>query len=123
MHNDPELNGKYLGKITKDFVQIADTLKEASYQIKKRGFSDYPIFVVSKVKQPLGQLLIGTEDIDIEWNFSASYLDEFLQRGIIDSKGEEAFKASYKDLDEFCCIFVVDNDFTKFIYIPYPEED
>lgn len=57
MFNDPELNGKYLGTISGDFVKVADTLKEASYQIRVRGFSDYPIFPVCKEEQPIGQLL------------------------------------------------------------------
>ena len=43
--NDPELNGKYLGTITSDFVRVADSLKEASYQIRKAGF-DFPIFAI-----------------------------------------------------------------------------
>jgi hypothetical protein len=38
MFNDPELNGKYLGTISEDFIKVADTLKEASYQIRKGGF-------------------------------------------------------------------------------------
>ena len=29
MENDPELNGKYLGTISKDFVVVAETLREA----------------------------------------------------------------------------------------------
>ena len=128
MQNDPELNGKYLGKITTDFVKIADTVKEAAYQIKKRGFSDFPIFPVSKTISPIGQLLIGKKDAeasgkDIEWNYNASYLDEFLQRGIIDEGKVEAFMQSFKNIDEFCCLFVVDGDFTKFMFVPYPNEE
>ena len=38
MQNDPRLNGKYLGTITKDFVVVADTLKEAAYQVRKEVF-------------------------------------------------------------------------------------
>ncbi len=41
MQNDPELDGKYLGTISQDFVIVSDTLKEASYQIRKRKFSEY----------------------------------------------------------------------------------
>ena len=35
MENDPELQSKakYLGTISKDFVSVSDTLKEASYQL------------------------------------------------------------------------------------------
>ena len=61
MQNDPELNGKYLETISRDFVKVSDTIKEASYQIRKREFSPYPIFPVCKVDQPIGQLLMDTD--------------------------------------------------------------
>jgi hypothetical protein len=120
MHNDPELNGKYLGTITKDFAVVADTLKEASYQIRKRAFSDFPIFPISKIDIPIGQLLIGKYEMAITWNYYVSYLDEFVQRKLVED--EEAFKQAYKDPDEFCCLFVVDTEFTNFVFIPYPED-
>ena len=122
MHNDPELDGKYLGTISRDFVVVAETLKEASYQIRKRGFSDFPIFAISKGNIPIGQLLLGREDLATTWNYHASYMDEFVQRGLIDKNKEEEFKKTFKDPDEFCCLFVVDLDFTKFTFIPYPED-
>ncbi len=118
--NDPELNGKYLGTITQDFVKVADHLKEASYMIRKRGFSDYPIFAISKLALPIGQLLIGKADLDLTWNYYASFLDEFVQRKLIEKETE--FIKYYKDADEFCCLFVVDEQFTSFIYIPYPTD-
>lgn len=122
MNNDPELNGKYLGTISKDFVQVSDTLKEASYQIRSRGFSDFPIFPVSKLELPIGQLLISKEEMNIDWNYNTTYLDEFIQREIVAEDKVEEFKRAYKDPDEFCCLFVVDNDFTNFLFIPYPED-
>lgn len=120
MHNDPELNGKYLGTISRDFVKVSDTLKEASYQIRKRGFSQYPIFPVCKTDQPIGQLLIDSSEVGTEWKYYASYLDEFIQRDLV--KEAEAFKTAFKDPDEFCCLFVVDTDFTNFVFIPFPED-
>ncbi|MEM7109157.1 MAG: hypothetical protein AAF519_13090 [Bacteroidota bacterium] len=122
MNNAPELNGKYLGSISQDFVIVADTLKEAAYQIKKRGFSEYPIFPISKIDLPIGQLLIGKLELATNWNYNASYLDEFIQLEIISEDKLDEFKSSYKDPDEFCCLFVVDDEFTKFVFIPYPED-
>jgi hypothetical protein len=119
MSNDPELNGIYLGTISQDFVKVADTLKEASYQIRKAGFA-YPIFSISKETIPVGQLLIARTDLELEWNYYASFLDEFVQRDLVAKDREEAFTATYKDPDEFCCLFVVDKDFTSFVYIPFP---
>ena len=117
MQNDPELSGKYLGTISQDFVKVADSLKEASYQIRKGGF-EYHIFPICKEMQPIGQLLIDNKDLGTTWLYFASFLDEFVQRGLIIR--EEEFKTNYKDPDEFCCLFVVDSDFTNYVYIPYP---
>lgn len=123
MNTDPELSGRYLGTITKDFATVSDTLKEASYQIRKRGFSDFPIFPISKHEQPIGKLLIGKREIDgIDWNYYASFLDEFVQRSIVGEENVESFKSTYRDADEYCCLFVVDRDFVNFIFIPYPED-
>lgn len=120
IQNDPELNGKYLGTISSDFVKVADYLKEASYQVRKRGFSDYPVFPMSKTEQPIGQLLYATDELGLQWNYYASFLDEFVQRKLIAEDKIEDFKRFYKNPDEFCCLFVIDTGFTNFIYIPYP---
>ena len=121
MQNDPELNGKYLGTITKDFVVVADTLKEAAYQVKKRGFSEHPIFPISQVDIPIGQLLIGRSEMATAWNYNISYLDEFVQRKLVVEP--DKFIDAYKNPDDFCCLFVVDQEFTNFIFLPYPNEE
>ncbi len=118
--NDPELNGKYLGTISSDFIKISDTLREASYQIRTRGFSEYPIFPVSKEDIVIGHTLIRKNELDLKWNYNVTYLDEMVQLNIITKK--EVFVKNYKDPDEFCCLLVIDtaSDFTNFVFIPYP---
>jgi hypothetical protein len=120
--NNPELNGKYLGTITQDFVKIADTLKDASYQLRSRKISNYPIFPICKEGQPIGQLLINKADLNLDWNYFFSFIDEFVQRTLIDEDKVDLFKENYKDPEEFCCLFVIDKEFTNFVYIPYPED-
>jgi len=121
MQNDPELDGKYLGTISQDFAIVSDSLKEASYQIRKRSFSEYPIFPIGKdTGIPVGQLLIDKNEVATVWNYNASFLEEFVQRNLIEKEKQSVFKESYKDPDEFCCLFVIDGEFTRFVYIPYP---
>lgn len=120
--NDPELDGKYLGSITSDFAKVADNLKEASYQIRKRGFSDYPIFPIAHQECPIGQLLIPKEPLGLSWNYYATYLDEFVQRKVIDPKNVDRFVEVYKNPDEFCCLFVIDGPHTSFTFVPYPAD-
>lgn len=125
MNNDPELNGKYLGSISQDFVKVAKVLQEAAYQVRKRNISNFPIFPISQEELPIGQLLVGTGEAPApqKWNFYLSFLQEFLDRELINR--EDEFTEAYKDPDEFCCLFVVDvpGEFTNFVFIPYPLED
>ena len=121
--NSPDLNGKYLGLISSDFIKVSESLKEAAYQIKKRGFSDFPIFVSSQRTIDIGQKLIGINELnENKWNYHASLLEEFLQRKLISEENQELFIQNYKDIEEFACLFVVDGQFTNFVFIPYPEE-
>jgi hypothetical protein len=122
MENSIELSGKYLGNITQDFVIVADVLKEAAYQIRVNNISDYPIFPISKTELPIGSLIVGKKDLALEWNYYASFINEFVERGLIDGEGIELFQQTYKNSDEFCCLFVVDVEFTNFVFVPYPED-
>ena len=125
--NSPELSGKYLGTITTDFVAVSEVLKEASYAMRQRGISDHPIFPICKKDQPIGALLIDKyevrDDIEVterQWSFYISYLDEFVQRGIIEDVPN--FINAFRDPDEYCCLMVLDPEFTNFVFIPYPED-
>jgi hypothetical protein len=115
--NDPELSGKYLGTITSDFIKVCDILKEASYQIRSKGFSDFPIFPISKDMQPIGKIFIGKAEKDLDWNYFITYVDEFVQRGLVAEEALEEFTQAYKDPDEFCSLFVIDGAFTSFVLI------
>jgi hypothetical protein len=118
--NNPELDGKNLGIISQDFIKVADNIKEASYQIRKRGFSDFPIFILSKTEIALGQLLFKKDEVGTEWNYFVTYLDEFIQTKLIEKDRVDDFKTNYKDPEEFCCLFVIEGELAKFIFIPYP---
>jgi hypothetical protein len=78
--NSPDLNGKYLGIISTDFALVAEFVKEASYQIRTRGFSKYPIFAVSRTVVPVGSKLIGINEMNGNtWNYNATVAEEFIQ--------------------------------------------
>lgn len=118
----PELTGKQLGAISSDFIQVADKLKEASYVIRTQGKFDYPIFPMSRTPVEMGALLIEPgENTPHQWYYYAAYLEAFVQNKLIDQDKIEDFKKTYKNPDEFCCLFVVDAAFMSFIHIPYPE--
>ncbi|NNF20914.1 MAG: hypothetical protein HKN67_03155, partial [Saprospiraceae bacterium] len=88
--------------------------------VRDRRFSEYPIFPISKDDIPIGQLLISKHEVAAEWNYHITYIDEFVQLNIIEKEKVDEFKKVYKDPDEFCCLFVIDGEFTRFVFIPYP---
>jgi len=120
--NSYDVNKELMGIISSDFIKVADQLKEASYQIRKRGFSDNPVFVASRRDIPVGQLLIAADEMTNKWNYKASFLDEFIQRELIGEDSIELWKENYKNPDEYCCLFVIHGDFAGFVYIPFPED-
>ena len=123
MHNLPTLDGKYLGTISADFVKVADTLKEASYLIRKQEAYPYPIFVMARIPLSIGALLIEKNEADNDWYYYAAYLEALVQCGLIAEDKTAAFQEAYKNPDEFCCLLVVDQPFTNFVYMPYPVDE
>ena len=118
--NSPDVNKKLLGIISQDFVKVSDHLKEASYQIRKRQFSEYPVFVMAQTSTEIGTLLFAPGELETEWMYRASFLEEFIQRGLIGEGSDVYFKENYRNADEYCCVFAIHGDFAGFIYIPYP---
>ena len=121
--NSPELNKKILGIVSSDFIKVSDQLKDAAYQIKVRGFSNFPIFVVSRTKIEIGVELIEKFVYDNNHLYNATFLDEFVQRNLIGEESVELFKENYRNPDEYCCLFVIEAEFAGFIFIPYPEDE
>ena len=122
MENSIELSPKLMGKISQDFVKVSDGIKEASYLIRKNGYTEYPIFIVSDVQIHYGSLLIAQGQCDNEKNYTASYLEIFEKSDLLSPEGAEVFKENFKNPDEFCCLFYISQEFTNFVFLPYPED-
>lgn len=120
--NSPDLNQKLMGYISQDFIKVADQLKEASYQIRKRGFSEYPIFAVTNNEVDLGVLLIDSTELANNYVYKASYMQEFVDRNLIAPESVLLFRENYKNPEEFCCLFALIGEFSGFVYVPYPED-
>ncbi|MDX2188478.1 MAG: hypothetical protein SFY32_01330 [Bacteroidota bacterium] len=121
LDTEPDLiDGKFMGEISADFVKVADLLKEASYQIRNRNISLFPIFPIAKVDIKIGKLLYGKFEFQTEWNYYISSEEEFMQLSLITEQSK--FEETYKNPDEYCCLFVVYEDFVNFVFVPYPED-
>ena len=106
----------YFNFIHSDFLKVSNKIQKSSHIIRSLGFTDYPIFIVSKDKINLNCLLIKKKDNNFYYYVSS--LDFFIKYNLIFKNKINSFKNSYKDPSKFCCLFILDN-FNKFLYILY----
>ena len=90
-------------------------LRKASNTILNEGVSKYPIFVVHQEPVSMGILLLDED----KWSFSASTLEEFVAKNLIESSKVEEFKKIYKPPGQFLCLFVVEGKRANFVFAPF----
>ncbi len=90
-------------------------LRKASNTIINEGVSKYPIFIVHQQPVNMGILLIEEK----EWSFSASTLEEFVAKNLIEGAKIEGFKRVYKAPEQFLCLFVVKEQDAQFVFAPF----
>ena len=118
--NQPGMN-KFLGTVSSDFIKVSKRLQEASYEMIQRKFK-YPIFILSKDHLKSIPLIFGKNDMDNIWFYHGAYLKMLIENKFIDKAKEEHFKENYKNPEEYCCLLILDPQFSGIIFMPYPEE-
>jgi hypothetical protein len=94
-------------------------LREASRTIIDQDVSLYPIFIFHATDLELGIELAKAENVSGNWSVNASTLEEFVAKRLIEDARIDSFKDTFKDPDEFFCLFVVaDEQSAQFIFVP-----
>jgi hypothetical protein len=112
-----------LESLQNDFETVKEYLQVISERVVNEGISEYPIFVASREWVEMGKPIFSREDMQLNWYFYASLLEEFIKKDIIKRDKVTAFKKAYPDSDEKACIFVVVGNEAKFAFIPYESEE
>ncbi len=92
-------------------------LGNASDTIIENEVSSYPIFVLYKQLINIG-IPLNTDAISGGWSVSASSLEEFVTKQLIEMEKVDDFKAIYKDPTAFLCLFVIEKSGATFVFIP-----
>ncbi len=120
---EENFNEEFLLQLGEDLNTCREYLRQVSNAMRKGEVSKYPIFVAHQDDVDLGVPIIHKSEMDLNWNFSASHLEDFVNRKIIlDSKAPEFINA-YRDPAVFMCIFLIDNEKGHFIFIPYENRE
>ena len=105
--------------LERDLKFFNESIREVATEIMLEGISSYPIFLAHQHELKLGELILDRNELNTDWSVHASTLEEFVERGIIKKELKERFVNSYKNPNEFMCVFVVTPEGANFVYYPY----
>ncbi|MDN5283792.1 MAG: hypothetical protein JWR38_66 [Mucilaginibacter sp.] len=105
--------------LERDLKIFKDSIHEVSVEIMMEGLSSYPIFIAHQHQLKLGEVILDRNDLNSEWSIHASTLEEFTERGVIKPELKDRFINSYKNPNDFMCVFVVVPEGANFVYFPY----
>jgi hypothetical protein len=106
-----------LKKLYQDFNIVSPTLLFIAKLMIKQKISSYPIFIACNTPILLG---IKIDDLPMtHFEFRASHLENFVKKEFIPKNTAPQFQSTYPDPIQKACIFMVTEEFQKFIFVPY----
>jgi len=96
-----------------------ESIHEVAVEIMMEGLSTYPIFIAHQHELKLGEVILDRNELNTDWSIHASTLEEFEERGVIKPELKDRFINSYKNPNDFMCVFVVVPEGANFVYFPY----
>ncbi|KHJ39003.1 hypothetical protein PBAC_08680 [Pedobacter glucosidilyticus] len=105
--------------LKKDLANYKDAIREVAIEIMVEGLSAHPIFIAHQHEVHIGEVILDRVELATDWTIQASTLEEFIERGIIQETKKDAFLSSYKNADDYACVFVVVPEGANFVYYPY----
>jgi hypothetical protein len=109
-------NEEHLHALEKDLKRYLPMFRDATTAIIEQDVSNYPIFVAHRDYSLVGISLLDRHKSNTFWSFSASTLEEFVSKQIVDSSKVEDFKTIYKNPKAFICVFVLDEQDSQFVF-------
>jgi hypothetical protein len=111
-----------LVSLEKDLKLYSESIHEVAVEIMVEGLSLYPIFIAHQHEVKLGEMILDRHDLNTEWTIQASTLEEFVERKIIKPELKERFIKTYKNPQDFMCMFVIVPEGANFVYFPYQRD-
>lgn len=108
-----------LVSLERDLKFFNESIREVAVEIMVEGLSLHPIFIAHQHEIKLGELILDRVELNTAWSIHASTIEEFTERGIIKPELKERFLTTYKNPNDFMCLFVVVPEGANFVYYPY----
>jgi hypothetical protein len=110
--------------LERDLGYYASYLQGIAHEVLDSGTSRYPVFVAYE-GQPveIGRPLLDHRQLDTRWSVRASVMEEFIHKGILSREQFLVFKQSWKDPNDYMCVFVATLSQPSFVYLQYPRSE
>lgn len=109
----------FIDKIYKDFNKVGELIKQAIYHIHNNSDFECPVIIVSDNATNLGSILIKNGECDNTLTYYATYIDFLVQKNVLPISDLLLFKDLYYQHKDYCCILVIFEGNTDFLYVPY----
>ena len=120
--NQPEENTQLspvLESLRNDIRMVGAMIQSFSMHVINDEVSRYPIYIAYLEEVSMGRPFIQRETMQLNFNYNASILEEFVKRGVILRDKVQDFKETYGDPEERACIFVVLPQEGGFVFVPF----
>lgn len=104
--------------IQADFELIGTYIKEFSDLMISQGISNYPIFIAHFSNLDIGKPIFNRDEHKLNWNYNASFVEEFIKKGILESDKTQDFLKNWGDAKQKACILMMGGEENKFVFIP-----
>lgn len=122
MSEKPDLQ-QYLKSLERDIQLNRDLFRNFSLAIVEEGISMFPIYIVSGTDIAMGRPFLNKKDHDVRWNYHASFLEEFIKRGVIQEERSEDFEKAFGNPFTRGCFFFIIGDKGSFVFIDFETEN
>lgn len=96
-----------LNLLRADMIWVREALLEVSSDMIREGYSRYPVFIAQETDPELGELLFDRSELNLNHSIAVSYMEEFVERGIIAEDKQSLFVDNYKDPAKFFCFLLI----------------
>lgn len=114
-----EDNSALLLEVKRDLEFYKEAIQTVAEEIMENDISKYPLFIAHKAEIALGRKILDAEELEAKWDISASLLEEFVAKGLVDQEKLPAFKEAFKDPKTYMCVFLAYESGGNFIFYPY----
>lgn len=108
-----------LESLYNDFEKVKESLRFVARKVIEEEISEFPIFVASHEWVEIGKPIFNREEIELNWFFFVSFVEEFEKRKLILRAKLKDFKDTYNDAEVKACIFLITETEAQFIFVPY----